>query len=307
MSRGKIYFARSAFYSWSNRDEEVRGCAQACQFSSNAFGYMLKSMLKNSILMLALLFVATATCARAEGWELVWSDEFDYQGLPDKAKWGYETGFVRNHESQYYTQARLENARVENGMLVIECRKEHFQPPNHAPVEYTSASLTTRNKFTWQYGRIEVRAKLPHGRGVWPAIWTLGADEPRVGWPACGEIDIMEFVGKQPNDIHGTIHYAVDGRHRSDGGKIVADNPPGDFHIYAMEWHTNRIDFFYDGVKYHTASTDKAGDGPDNPFRKPHYLLINFALGGNWGGQFDDAILPQTYLIDYVRVYKPKP
>ncbi len=253
------------------------------------------------------LLSLSAIGARAAGWELVWSDEFNYQGLPDKTKWGYEEGFIRNHESQYYTRARPENARVENGLLVIECRKEHFQPANHASVEYTSASLTTRNKFNWQYGRIEVRAKIPRGRGVWPAIWTLGSDIPRVGWPACGEIDIMESVGKLTNDIYGTLHYAVDRRHRSDGGKIVADNPAGDFHVYAVEWHTNRIDFFFDNTKYHTALIDKAGEGDDNPFRKPHYLILNFALGGDWGGPIDDALLPQQYLVDYVRIYKPKP
>jgi len=259
-----------------------------------------------SLLAPVLLIAASTSAADSGQWQLIWSDEFNYKGLPDHTKWGYETGFIRNNELQFYTHDRLENARVENGMLVIECRKEHFQPPNHAPVEYTSASLTTQNKFTWNYGRVEVRAKLPHGKGVWPAIWTLGADIPKVGWPSAGEIDIMEYVGKEPNFIHGTIHYGVHGHHLSNGGQIDAGNPADDFHIYAMEWHTNRIEFFYDGTKYHTSPIDKAGQGADNPFRKPHYLLINFALGGSWGGPVDDSILPQTYLIDYVRIYKPK-
>ena len=201
--------------------------------------------------------VATATGARAGGWELVWADEFNYEGLPDKTKWGYEEGFVRNHESQYYTRARPENAWVENGMLVIECRKEHFQPANHAEVEYTSASLITRNKMSFQYGRIEVRAKIPHGKGAWPAIWTLGTNESKVGWPRCGEIDIMESVGKDPDHIHGTMHYAVAGKHESDGGKIETEKPSAGFHIYAIEWYPDRIDFFFDAKKYHTVPSTR--------------------------------------------------
>lgn len=262
-------------------------------------------MMKKFLLMMGLM-VVMATGVRAGEWELVWSDEFNYQGMPDQTKWNYEEGFIRNKESQYYTRARLENAQVENGMLVIECRKEHFTPVGHAPVEYTSASLNTLNKAEWQYGRIEVRAKVPQGRGVWPAIWTLGTDKSAVGWPACGEIDIMEFVGKNPNAIYGTIHYAMGGRHQSNGGRLDTSRPSDDFHVYAVEWYANRIDFFFDNTKYRTVFIDEAGLGGNNPFRKPHYLLINFALGGSWGGPFDDAILPQKYLIDYVRVYKQK-
>ncbi len=250
------------------------------------------------------MLVIAASGADAQKWKLVWSDEFDYQGLPDKTKWDYEQGFVRNDESQYYTRARLENARVEGGMLILECRKEHFTPKHHAPVEYTAASLITRKKASWQYGRIEVRAKLPQGRGVWPAIWTLGTNISRAGWPACGEIDIMEFVGKETNNIHGTLHYAVDGQHQSDSGTMETAKPNDDFHIYAVEWYPDRIDFFFDSKKYHTVLIDKAGKGEENPFRAPHYLLINFALGGSWGGPIDDTVLPQRFLIDYVRVYK---
>ncbi len=255
--------------------------------------------------MIGMLLLA-ATALRAGEWELAWADEFNYQGLPDKTKWDYEEGFVRNRESQYYTRARLENARVENGMLVIECRKEHFTPPNHAPVEYTAASLTTRHKASWRYGRIEVRAKLPQGKGVWPAIWTLGTNIGAVGWPACGEMDIMELVGKEPNHIYGTLHFAVAGKHQSDGGRLETEKPSDDFHVYAIEWYPDRVDIFFDGKKYHTVLTDKAGRGEDNPFRKPHYLLLNFALGGDWGGPIDDTMLPQTYLVDYVRVYRQK-
>ena len=245
----------------------------------------------------------TTPVAHAEQWKLVWSDEFDYHGLPDPTKWDYEEGFVRNQESQYYSRERLDNARVEGGRLVIECRKERFTPKNHPPVEYTAASLITQNKASWQYGRIEVRAQLPQGKGVWPAIWALGTNISKVDWPTCGEIDIMEFVGKETHNIYATVHYAVDGKHQSDGGKLAAPTPLADFHIYACEWDSDRIDFFFDNQKYHTVLIDKVGKGTDNPFRKPHYLLINFALGGTWGGPIDETVLPQTFLIDYVRVY----
>ena len=243
----------------------------------------------------------------------MWSDEFDYEGLPDRTKWDYEEGLVRNQEMQYYTRARKENARVENGVLVIEGRKEQFRNPRYKPdskdwkeqrefAHYTAASLITLMNTSWKYGRIEVRAKLPQGRGVWPAIWTLGANSANVGWPRGGELDIMEFVGKDPNRVHANAHFAVNGKHKSDGGNLQTDRPYEEFHVYAIEWHEDRIDFFFDKTKYHAFVIDKAGIGEDNPFRKPHYLLINLALGGSWGGPVDDAVLPQKYLIDYVRV-----
>jgi len=132
----------------------------------------------------------------AQDWKLVWSDEFDRPGLPDPAKWGYEKGFVRNQEKQYYTEARKENARVEGGMLIIESRREEYRNAH-----YTSASLTTQGTASWTYGRMEMRAKLPTGRGIWPAFWMLGINESQVGWPACGEIDIMELVGFHPEVV----------------------------------------------------------------------------------------------------------
>jgi beta-glucanase (GH16 family) len=235
----------------------------------------------------------------------VWSDEFNYQGLPDPAKWDYEEGFVRNHEKQYYTRGRPENARVENGMLVLECRKEEYTPAKHSPVAYTSASLVTRESAGWLYGRIEVRAKLPQGKGVWPAIWTLGTNMPTVGWPACGEIDILEYVGKDPDLIHATIHYAGDdGKHKMNHKQFTTAKPYNDFHTYAIEWFPDRIDFYFDNTKFQTALLDKADLGAENPFRKPHKLLINLALGGSWGGEIEDAAANQKYLIDYVRIYK---
>jgi beta-glucanase (GH16 family) len=263
---------------------------------------LMRMNLFRSWMLFAGLFLA-AVSARAADWKLVWSDEFNYTGLPDPAKWGYEEGFVRNHESQYYTR-RLENARVENGCLVIECRKEEYTPADHAPVHYTSASLNTLGKESWESGRLEIRAKIPQGKGVWPAFWTLGTNITTVGWPRCGESDIMENVGKEPNNIYGTLHFRAAGKHESDGGKITTPSPFDDFHIYAIEWFPDHLDFYFDEQKYHTVMLDKAGQGDDNPFRKPHYILLNFALGGEWGGAIDDAIMPQKYLIDYVRVYQ---
>ena len=272
-------------------------------------------------MLIALLAVSfalacfAATSLHAAGWDLVWSDEFDREGLPDEAKWDYEQGFVRNNEAQFYTRARKENARVENGMLVIEGRKERFAIPKPAPgrgaqsrdfADYTSASLITRKKADWTFGRIELRAKLPHGKGVWPAVWTLGVNISEVRWPACGEIDIMEFVGHDPNHVHGTVHWGRGGKHESSGGKLETPTPFADFHVYAIEWRPDRIDFFFDERKYHTFPVEKAGPGDANPFRKPHYLLINLALGGTWGGPIDDAILPQKFLVDYVRLYREK-
>jgi beta-glucanase (GH16 family) len=250
----------------------------------------------------------------------VWCDEFTKPGLLDASKWAYETGFVRNRELQFYTRERLENARVENGLLIIEGRKERYPNPFYRPeagtnsnrrsavqfAEYTAASVITEGKASFLYGRVEVRAKLPQGQGVWPAIWMMGTNRAAVGWPRCGEIDIMEFVGKEPDLVHATVHFSKEGKHASQGGKQKTTTPFADFHVYAMEWYPDRMDFYFDKEKYFTFNLDAAGEGPENPFRKPHYLLINLALGGSWGGVMDDAVLPQQYQIDYVRVYERK-
>jgi beta-glucanase (GH16 family) len=257
-----------------------------------------------TLLCVTALFQLSSIFVQAGNWKLVWSDEFNYQGLPDPAKWTYEEGFLRNHESQYYTRARLENCRVEKGKLVIECRQDHFSPTNHAPVPYTSASITTKYKASWQYGRIEVRAKIPQGKGVWPAIWTLGTNVTTVGWPRCGEIDIMEFVGKQPDQIHGTVHYFAKAEPQASGASFETQRPFDGFHIYAVEWTPDHIDFYFDQVKYFSFSVNAADKSGDNPFRHPQFLIINLALGGTWGGTVNDSSLPQKFTIDYVRIYK---
>ncbi len=234
-------------------------------------------------------------------WRLVFADEFDTPGPLDPAKWGYEIGSLRNQEAQYYT-SRPENVRVENGMLVIEARKEAYQGYG-----YTSASVNTRGRFELVYGRLEVRAKLPTGDGSWPAIWLLGTNIDEVGWPACGEIDVMENVGFEPTRIYGTIHTAAYNHvaGTSKGSSLTVSDPWRDFHIYAMEWYPDRVDLFVDDQKYFTFRNEGTGSRTW-PFDKPMYLLINLAIGGTWGGQrgIDDSRFPQRYYVDYVRIYK---
>jgi len=261
--------------------------------------------------LLAMTAAMLAGCAgvpKRPGWTLVWHDEFIQAGQPDASKWTNEVGFVRNREAQYYTQRRLENARVENGCLVIEGRHEPYTAPDGKKSEFTAASLTTKGLFATTYGRVEVRAKLPRGLGVWPAIWMMGTNIDKVGWPKCGEIDIMEAVGHEPDKVFATVHWFDygKGKHDSFGGKLPGQKPSDDFHLYAMEWFPDRMDFYYDDVKYFTYPIEKTGFGDNNPFNKPHYLLLNFAIGGGWGGQkgIDASVFPQKYVIDYVRVYK---
>ena len=236
-------------------------------------------------------------------WTLVFSDEFDTAGAPDSTKWGYELGYIRNNEQQYYT-SRPENVRVEGGSLVIEGRKEAYQG-----FGYTSASINTEGRFEFKYGRVEVRAKLPAGVGMWPAIWTLGVNRRTVGWPACGEIDIMENVGFEPTRIHGSIHTSAYNHTKGTQKTATIDiqNLADEFHVYAMEWSPDRIDIAVDGQKYFGFANEKSGAAAW-PFDAPQYLLVNLAIGGSWGGQkgIDDAKFPAKYLVDYVRVYQQK-
>lgn len=235
--------------------------------------------------------------------KLIWADEFDYSGLPDDTKWGYEKGFVRNKEPQYYTEKRLENAFVDNGKLVITARKEDYQG-----AKFTSASLITLKKMHLQYGRVEVRAKVYKGVGGWPAIWMLGTNRGPVKWPNCGEIDILEYVGKDSTQIYGTVHYADSlNQYATEGNKPKVGEPHNDFHVYAIDWNKDRIEFYYDNLKYFVFDLSKADNNKEgNPFRKEFYLLINLALGreGTLAGPLNESILPLKYEIDYVRIYK---
>ncbi len=240
-----------------------------------------------------------------QDWRLVWSDEFDYFGAPDPARWRYEVGYkIRNDEEQYYTAG--DNAMVRGGNLIITARKEQYPLPGGGFAEYTSTSMSPTR--SWTYGRFEVRAILPTGQGMWPAIWMLGDRIGQVGWPACGEIDIMENVGFDPDTVHASVHtpsyYHVLGTQRTNCWQVSA--PYDEFHIYAIEWDEDKIDFFVDRVKYLTFRNE--GTGNDAwPFWSSHHLKLNIAVGGSWGaagGPVDDSVLPQNFLIDYVRVYQ---
>jgi len=252
--------------------------------------------MKKLFVILLLLFPLMGNCQTTQTESLIWSDEFNYNGLPDPSKWSYEQGFVRNREPQYYTKERPENAVVTDGNLVITARREDY---NEA--KYTSASIVTKGKFSFTYGRVEVRAKLPEGTNVWPAIWTLGISGK---WPHCGEIDIMEYWGTNPNSVSANVHTG-DYNHSKGtgrGGKITYQEPWKDFHIYALEWYPDKLDFYFDDTMYY--SCIKKGEGIGEwPFDSPQYLLINLALTAGKTG-IDDSIFPAKYKIDYVRIYK---
>lgn len=263
-------------------------------------------MAARTLLPIVLLAAQIVSCGAPENTQkltLVWSEEFSTDGLPGASIWSYEVGLIRNQEAQYYTAGRLENARVEGGCLVIESRKEDY-----AGAHYTSASVNTLGKRQFFRGRIEVRAKIPTGVGSWPAIWMMGTDVTTVGWPECGEIDIMENVGYEPDTIYATVHTpgsVNDPGLVVKGGHIDIPDPFAGFHVYAVEWRADRLDFFVDDRRYFTYAKDTRY--PDYwRFDKPFYVLLNTAVGGNWGGQngIDDGIFPLKYAIDYVRYYQ---
>lgn len=242
-------------------------------------------------------------------WKVVWADEFEGEGMPDTSKWTYDIGDWGwgNNELQYYTDSRLENARLEDGNLVIEARK------NDMNQEWTSARLTTRGKVTFLYGRIEFRAKVPPNKGNWAAGWTLGDDYvDELSWPYCGEIDILESVGYEMDNetgngkAHASAHcgayYFKLGNQPT--GIIDVENMNNEYHIYAVDWTPEGIIASVDGKEYFTyndTSTDLAW-----PFGKAQNLILNLAMGGGWGGLqgMDETMTSQKFLVDYVRVYE---
>jgi beta-glucanase (GH16 family) len=255
-------------------------------------------------IFLFVLIAVSASCQKDEKkWNMVWSDEFEYSGLPDSKKWTAEVGGHGwgNNELQFYTSGRIENARVENGMLTIEARKESWENMN-----YTSARLVSKNKGDWQYGKIEVRAKLPKGRGTWPAIWMLGTTTP-FKWPDDGEIDIMEHVGFNQGTVHASIHTKkfnhVAGTQKT--ATIQVADCSENFHVYSVEWDKDSVKAAVDGNYYFSFANEKTGYEAW-PFDNKMHLLLNIAVGGNWGGQqgVDETIWPQKMDIDYVRVYQ---
>ncbi|HLY70672.1 MAG TPA: glycoside hydrolase family 16 protein [Puia sp.] len=253
--------------------------------------------------LLIILFTNFSIHPKKADWKLVWSDEFNYTGLPDSTKWNYDIGGNGwgNNELEYYTLKRLENARVENGNLLIELKKEKWLDKN-----YTSARLITKGKADWTYGKIEVRAKLPKGVGTWPAIWMLGSTTP-LKWPDDGEIDIMEHVGFDPGVIHASIHCKKYNHviHTQKTAITTVKDCMENFHVYGLEWDEKSIIIYIDDNKYFTFSNEHSGYDAW-PFSQPMHLLLNIAFGGNWGGArgIDDTILPQRMLVDYVRVYQ---
>jgi beta-glucanase (GH16 family) len=247
--------------------------------------------------------VPTAYPTDPMGWRLTWSDEFDgiNGSKPDSTKWVYDIGGTGwgNNELQYYTDS-AKNAYQENGRLVIKAIKENVGGRN-----YTSARIKTKGRFEQAYGKFEARIKIPYGQGIWPAFWMLGKDVDDTVWPGCGEIDIMENIGREPEIIHGTIHgpgYSADrGPTSSYTGIRFAD----DYHVYAIEWEPNVIRWYCDGKLYGTKTSNDIGTGNKWVFDHPFFMILNVAVGGGWPGNPDaTTVFPQTMEIDYVRVYQ---
>lgn len=250
------------------------------------------------------------------GYSLVWSDEFNYEGNPDPSVWNYEEGFVRNQEHQWY---QIDNANCKNGTLQIEGRKERFPNPNYNAsssdwkynreyVDYTSASLNTRNLRSWQYGRFEIRAKIPACDGAWPAIWTLGVASE---WPSCGEIDIMEYYDNSilANAAWGTSEKGIAAWNSSKKSISYFTAKDADwankFHIWRMDWTSEAIKLYLDDELLNTIELSKTINASGkNPFMQEHYVLLNLALGGQNGGNPESPEYPITYYVDYFRVYQ---
>ncbi|UCF39405.1 MAG: glycoside hydrolase family 16 protein [Acidobacteriota bacterium] len=258
--------------------------------------------------------VVQGTATDPSGWKLVWSDEFDGPSI-DLTKWEHQIGIGQggwgNNELEYYT-ARPENSRIEDGKLIIEARKEIYND-GHIARSYTSARMRTMNQGDWKFGRLEIRAKVPQGQGIWPAIWMLPTDNVYGTWAASGEIDIMELVGHEPNKVHGTLHYGGEWpRHLSSGGSYTL--PSGtfsdDFHVFVLEWEEREMRWYVDDIHFltqnswHSNSANTPAPFPA-PFDQRFHLLLNVAVGGNWPGIPDSTtVFPQKMEVDYVRVYQ---
>ena len=253
----------------------------------------------------------TVRAQKSTTWKLVWQDEFkEKNGSPVNAKkWTHEVGGAGwgNHELEYYTN-RIENSYQADGMLVIKAIKESFSGTDRVTREYTSARLTTRKNFTVTYGKIEARIKVPRGQGIWPAFWMLGADIDSVHWPRCGEIDIMENIGKEPATIHGTIHgpgyfgnKGLTSSYLLSNRKSFADS----FHTFTVEWEPNIIRFYCDNNLYKTVTPADLPSGTSWVYDHSFFILLNVAVGGDWPGSPDATTsFPQEMLVDYVRVYQ---
>ncbi len=235
------------------------------------------------------------------GWKLVWHDEFDGSEL-DRTKWEYDQGGLWNNgELQFYT-ARKENVRVEDGHLVLEARAEAYFGN-----DFTSGRIKSQGKASFRFGRIEARMQVPPGQGLWPAFWLLGDDYATTGWPGCGEIDVVEVIGREPASAHGTAHGAS---FHGAGGLHAAYTLPGDAlsdaeHVYAVEWEPGEIRWYVDDVQYHVVTPRDLPRPEEWPFDKPFFLIVNLAVGGGWPGDPDATTpFPARLRVDWVRVYQ---
>jgi beta-glucanase (GH16 family) len=239
----------------------------------------------------------TTSVTVAVALKLFWSDEFDKDGSPDSTSWGFDIGTGSggwgNNELEYYTN-RQANAIVSNGMLKIFAQKESYNGSS-----YTSARMLSYNKFSFQYGKIDVRAKLPASTGTWPAIWMLGNNLSSVGWPACGEIDIMEQSGSQKSTIYGTMHYPTEMGQYGDGSTTTIADASTAFHVYTALWTPTSIRLSVDGTDYYTLANYTG-----LPFNQPFFIILNVAMGGNFGGAVDPTFTTDSMVVDYVRIYK---
>ncbi|WP_433896512.1 glycoside hydrolase family 16 protein [Sphingobacterium mizutaii] len=239
-------------------------------------------------------------------WKLVWQDEFNYEGLPDSTKWSFDTKGNAynwgNNEAQHYTAHDTSNAYVKKGYLTITAKRQ-----DAGGKKYTSARLRTIHKGDWNYGRFEIRAKVPTGRGTWPAIWMMPSADTYGGWPKSGEIDIMEYIGSHPDSVLGTVHTEsynhVIGTQK--GKSTYLPDAHKKFHTYVLEWDANEIKIYADKKLYFTFKNE-GKTAAEWPFDQKFHLLLNLAIGGGLGGQkgIDDSLFPQSYVIDYVRVYQ---
>lgn len=248
--------------------------------------------------------------ASGRGLTLVWSDEFNGSNgsAPDAQKWTAVTNDsgYGNRELEFYTP-RQENVHLQNGSLVITARREEFTGPDGQSRNYTSARLESKGLFDFKYGRVEARIKIPKGQGIWPAFWMLGTNYEQVGWPACGEIDIMENVGFEPSKVHGSLHGpGYSGGQPLTGAYSLPDQArfSDGYHVFAIEWEPRMIRFYVDGTLFETQSADSVPAGRW-AFDHPFYLVLNVAIGGYWPGNPDASTeFPQSMLVDWVRVYK---
>ncbi len=236
--------------------------------------------------------------------ELVWSDEFEVNGSPDSEKWTYDLGDGcpdlcgwGNQEKQYYTD-RVENVKVEDGLLKITALKESFEGSN-----YTSTRLLTQGKYEFTYGRLEVKAKLPGSGGTWPAIWMLGSNISSRGWPACGEIDIMEQTGDDKRDISSALHTPSSSGNTMNKGNQTINDATDEFHVYTVEWKRKSIVFSVDGIVHYSYGPSNQTDS-NWPFYADQFIILNVAMGGTLGGNIPNDFDQSSMEIDYVRVYQ---